>query len=148
MRVRVIDRFVTVWMLTAASVSWASPRCPSVVTEAAAKAVPGGKIIACKAEREHDKQQFEIKLDSDGKRIELDISPEGAVLQTEERVELAMVPAPVMTALAAKYPGSKAERAEKQTKTGSGVSYEIAFVDQGKRHEATFSADGTFLEAD
>ncbi len=50
-------------------------------------------------------------------------------------------------AFEAKYPKTKASKAEKQTKADGTVTYEIAFKDaKGKKHEATFKEDGTFVE--
>ncbi len=128
-------------------VGWAQPRCPTAVTDAALKAFPGAQLVSCKPETEHGKSQFEVKVDtSRSKRIELDISPDGALLLTEEQVALGEVPSAVLAAFSAKYPLAKAERAEKQTKGDGTVSYEIAFLHKGKRHEATFASDGAFIE--
>jgi len=53
----------------------------------------------------------------------------------------------VTAAFEAKYPKTKASKAEKQTKADGTVTYEIAFKDaKGKKHEATFKEDGTFVE--
>ena len=79
-------------------------------------------------------------------KLELDLSPAGALLKSEEKIALEALPAAVGKALIAKYPGAKATRAEKIALAGGKVSYEVAF-DAGKdRKEATFAADGTFVE--
>jgi hypothetical protein len=121
--------------------------CPDAVTSAVEKAYPQAKISKCKSEKEDGKVQFEVKLvTEEGKKLELDVSPEGAILQTEEVVAVADVPAAVSKAFAAKYPKAKIARAEKQTHADASVSYELAFqTDKGKK-EATFTADGKFVE--
>ena len=126
-------------VLALAAPAAASP-CPAVVTDAALHAHAGGVVKACKQETEHGKLQYEVKLAlKDGKPIEIDVDPDGTILVTEEYVELAAVPAAVMTAFAAKYPAARATKAEKQTASDGKVTYELAF---GAKKEATFTADG------
>ncbi len=69
----------------------------------------------------------------------------GRVLQTETIIAITDVPAKVMAAFSAKYPGAKSTRAEKQVRTGKGTFYEIKFDAQPKAKEATFSEDGAFI---
>jgi hypothetical protein len=118
--------------------------CPPTVTTAVAKAFPGAAISACKPAHEHGKDQFEVKLSrSGGDPIELDVAPDGTILQIEEKIAVDALPAAVKKAFAAKYPKATATRAEKQT-AGKDVRYEIAFRTDGGTKEATFSADGSF----
>lgn len=129
-------------ILLVATPAVAAPSCPTAVTDAIAKAFPKSKVDRCKAEKEHGHDQFEVRVTkSDAKKAEVDVAPDGKILQVEEKVAPAELPAAVKKAFAAKYPKAKAERAERQT-AGSDVSYEIAF---GAK-EATFKADGTFVE--
>jgi hypothetical protein len=122
--------------------------CPSAVKGAVEKAYPNSKVTGCKQENEKGKVQYEVKLKTkEEQALELDVSPEGSVLLTEQVVAESSVPQAVMTAFGAKYPKMKAARAEKQTKADGAVTYEIAFKDaKGKKHEATFKEDGTFVE--
>jgi hypothetical protein len=110
--------------------------CPKPVTGAIAKAYPKASVKSCKAEGAN----FEARLVHPD--LELDLAPDGTILATEEKVAVAALPEAVKKAFAARYPKAKAERAEKETTAGGKVSYEIAF---GKT-EATFAADGTFVE--
>ncbi len=134
--------------LMAPGLAVAKPGCPPPVKDAAQKAYPSSKVTACKEEKEKGKVQYEVKLETKkAKKLELDISPEGAVLLTEEEVATGSVPKAVTAAFEAKYPKTKASKAEKQTKADGSVTYEVAFKDaKGKRHEATFKEDGTFVE--
>ncbi len=120
----------------------AAPGCPTAVTDAIAKAFPKAKIVRCKAEKERGHDQFEVRVTkADTGKAEVDVAPDGTILQVEETIAPDALPAAVKKAFAAKYPKAKAARAEKQT-AGTSVSYEIAF---GAK-EATFKADGTFVE--
>ena len=121
--------------------------CPAAVTSAVDKKFPKSTVQVCKAEREDGHDQYEVKLTkADGSKVEVDVSPAGAILQTEEVVALDQVPAAVTKAFAAKYPKAKPTRAEKQTPATGKPSYELAFAVDGKRKEATFAEDGTFVE--
>ena len=122
--------------------------CPDPVKAAVDKAYPSSKIASCRHETEDGREQFEVKLTrTDGVAMELDVSPAGAILQTEEKVALSSVPDAVRKAFAAAHPKAKASRAEKETHADGGVFYELAFTGaDGKRHESTFSADGKHVE--
>jgi hypothetical protein len=121
--------------------------CPAPVSDAVQKAYPSSKVTACKQETEHGKVQYEVKLETkEAKKLELDITPEGSVIQTEESVAVAAVPKAVTSAFDAKYPKMKPTQAAKQTKADGTIAYELAWKDAKGRHEATFKEDGSFLE--
>jgi len=126
----------------------AKPACPPAVTDAAQKAYPSSKVTACKQEKDKGKIQYEVKLETkEAKKLELDISPEGSILLTEEVIAVSSTPQAVLKAFAAKYPQAKAASVDKQTHPDGTVTYEVAWKDaKGKHHEATFKDDGTFVE--
>jgi hypothetical protein len=129
------------------SVAWAADPCPPRVSEAASKVAPGASIVSCKRERERGKIQFAVKLKAaSSKVLELDITPEGVVLLIEEPVSVDAVPAPVRAGFALKFPNTKPHQAERQTHLDGAVTYELAFVEGGRKHEATFSAQGAFVD--
>ena len=132
---------------TGTAPSTSATACPAAVTASIAKEFPGATTTGCKAEHEDGRDQFEVKVvRSDGEKVEADVAPDGAMLQTEQVIPLDQVPAKVMTAFGAKYPGAKPVRAEKQVRTGKGSFYEIKFAAEPKAKEATFAEDGTFVE--
>ncbi len=125
----------------------ASRSCPSPVRNAVQKAYPGAKIASCKREKAEGSVQYEVKVTKHGSRnTEIDVTPAGEILQTEEQVDLKSVPELVAKGFADKYPTMKFDRAEKQTGREGKVTYELAFTDKMKKHEATFSEDGAFIE--
>lgn len=140
-------RTVAVLLVLATPVYGGAPSsCPAAVTTSIGKAFPSATIGACKAEREHGKDQFEVKLTTAGSApFVVDAAPDGTILQVEETIAIDALPAAVKKAFAAKYPQAKADRAEKQT-AGKDVRYEIAFSAESRRKEATFAADGRFVE--
>ncbi len=131
-----------VTLLPLAAPASASP-CPVNVTDAVLHAHAGAVVDACKQGTEDGKLLYEVKITlKGGKRAEVDVDPGGTILLTEESVGLAAVPPAVMTAFAAKFPGAKATKAEKQTASDGSVTYELAFGADAAEKEATFTADG------
>ncbi len=131
----------------AATASADPAACPDSVKQAISTQFPGSSIDKCKAEHEDGHDQTEVKLaDKDGQKLEADVGPDGTVLQIEQVVTLDQVPAKVMAAFTAKYPGASATRAEKQTRTGKPTAYELKVSGDAKVKEAAFAEDGTFLE--
>ncbi len=128
-----------------ASFAWAD--CPTAVTSAIANAFPKSKVASCKLEREHGHDQYEVKVSkADGSSAEVDVAPDGKIVQIEEKIPVDRVPAAVVKAFTAKYPKAKIDRAEKQTSAANEESYELAFATDKGRKEATFTADGKFVE--
>jgi hypothetical protein len=125
----------------------ASAECPAAVTAAVLKAHAGAAIASCKQEKENGKTQFEVKLAATaGKHIEIDVSPDGIILLTEETIALSDVPPAVTEAFAAKFGPATPTRAEMQTAADGRVTYELAFASGPKKKEATFASDGSFVE--
>lgn len=123
--------------------------CPASVTEAALAAHPGATVASCKQEREHGRTQYEVNLAAkEGGTLELDVAADGKILLTEEPISIGDVPAAVTQAFARMYPNVRATGAEKETSADGKITYELAFEASGKKKEATFAADGTFVEAE
>lgn len=131
-------------VVVALAPSIAAADCPTTVTDVAKKAFPDATISKCVAE----KKGFEVKMQrKDGSLVELDISDKGVVEQIEEVVPVSTVPEAVTRAFAARYPKMTILKAEKQTKAADkAVSFELSFKTDKGLKEATFKADGTFVE--
>lgn len=119
----------------------AAEGCPQPVPAAVTKAFPDATQGPCESETEDGTTIFEIKIKkSDGTSAEIELSPDGTIIATEEVV--AAMPDGVAKAFAAKYPGATASRIEKITSPGKPATFEVKFG--GK--EATFSETGDFVE--
>ncbi|MBL0220798.1 MAG: PepSY-like domain-containing protein [Myxococcales bacterium] len=117
--------------------------CPPAVAAAVTKAFPDATQRGCEGEHEDGMEIYEVKLaKADGGTAEVEVSPDGTIVQVEKVIATAMLPEPVATAFAAKYPGVTATRVERVTRPAKGASFEIKFA--GK--EATFSETGAFVE--
>ena len=85
-------------------------------------------------------------MKADGGKVEVDVGPDGKILQIEEAIGVDKLPAAVLKAFAAKYPKAKVDTAEKQTPASGTPSYELAFASGAGRKEATFTEAGQFVE--
>lgn len=132
----------TLLLALLATPALADTTCPKAVTDGVMKAFPKSKITKCHPEHEDGKDIFEAKITrADGMKAEVDVGPDGSILQIEEKIAVDKLPDAVKKAFAARYPKAKAERAEKQT-AGKTVTYEVAFGET----EATFAENGKFIE--
>ncbi len=121
--------------------------CPAPVTAAISKAYPAATVESCKKEVEKGTTVYEVKVTTkQGSKIEIDVAPDGKILQTEEKISLQAVPKAVMDAFTAKYKDAKATGAERQTKADGSIQYELKFGAGKQRKEVTFSESGKFLE--
>lgn len=121
--------------------------CPAAVTGAITRAFPKASIARCKAEHEHGADQFSVNVvRADGTKAEVDVSPDGTLLQIEEPIALDRVPAAVARAFAARYPKARLAGAEKQTPAHGSARYELTFASDAGRKEVTFTEEGKFIE--
>ena len=121
--------------------------CPAPVKAAIAKAYPGSTVESCKKEVEKGTTLYEVKVTTkQSLKIELDVAPDGKILQTEQKVSLETVPKAVLEGFHAKYKDVKPTAAEKQIKADGTVQYELAFADGKKKREVTLSESGKILE--
>jgi len=123
-----------------------SVKCPDAVSAAIKKAFPTGTIRSCKAEHEDGADQFEVKVKNGTTKLEVDVAPDGTIKQIEQRIAVDSVPAAVMKAFAAKYPKAEATRAERQQHADKSVCFELGFKTEQRKHEATFTDAGAFVE--
>lgn len=131
----------------ASTTASADDACPAPVKTTLEQKFPKSTITRCKAEREHGRDQFEVKLSkADGAKIEVDVSPDGKILQVEEKISVDKVPAAVTKAFGQRYPKAKLDAAEKQTPSEGAPTYELEFTTDKGRKEATFTEDGKFVE--
>ena len=140
------------WIVAFAAVSAAAAPalagpCPEAVKAAALAGRAGASIASCKAETEKGKTQYEVKVAlPDRKTLEIDVTPDGKVLKTEEKIAVAEVPAAALRGLFAKYKDAKVEAAERQVLADGSVQFEVRFRAGKAAKEATLDAQGKLLE--
>lgn len=114
--------------------------CPASVTATVTRTYPDGKLGPCEAEHEDGKDIYEVKVTLPSGDLEVELSTEGVITQTEQVVPT--MPEPVAKAFAAKYPGEQVSRVERHTRPGKADTFEVRF---GAK-EATFTDAGEFVE--
>ncbi len=123
--------------------------CPEAVKAAIEKAYPGATVDSCKQEKEKGITLFEVKVTTkDAKKLEIDVAPDGKLLQTEEKVAVESVPQTVMDGFHAKYKDAKPSAAEKQVKADGTVQYELTIGAGKQKKEITLSLAGKVLEVE
>jgi len=109
----------------APKLSWPAP-----VEAAFKKAYPNATVKVVSKETENGKVQYEVESMDGSQARDLIYLADGTLVLYEELVPQADVPAPVMTALKAKYPKATITRAEKLFQNGT-MNYELVLKGQG-----------------
>jgi len=144
----VLNRWIVFVAAASAAVAPAlAGDCPAAVKAAALEGRAGASIASCKAETEKGKTQYEVKVALRDKRtLEIDVTPDGKVLKTEEKIAVSEAPAAVAAGLRAKYRDAKIEGVERQELADGSVQFEVKFRAGKTVKEATFDALGKLLE--
>jgi len=118
-------------------------KVPAVAKAAADKAIPGVRWVTAEKEHEHGKMVYELKgLDPKGKKVKVEVSPDGNQVTVEETVPLNTVPSVVKAAADKAIPGVTWKTAEQETE-GRRTVYELKGHDSNrKRVKVTVSPDG------
>jgi uncharacterized membrane protein YkoI len=124
-------------------------RVPAAAKAAADKAVPGVRWKKAEKEQEDGKTIYELKgRDPKGKKIEVEVSPDGKQVSVEEKISLDAVPTAVKQAADKAVPGAKWKWAEQENEGGK-TFYELKGRDpKGKKVKLEISADGKQVTAE
>jgi len=118
---------------------------PPAVRATADKTVPGVKWEKAETETEQGQAVYELKgRDSSNREVEVEVTPEGTLVEAETEIPLEEVPIVVREALKARLPNFKPEEIESVSK-GIGPSG-FEFEGRGERNkkiEVFISADGS-----
>jgi hypothetical protein len=118
---------------------------PKPVLDAVTKKYPSAKLVAFESSDEDGKLLYEIGLEQNGTKMDVELAPDGKIEVEETVIKRSDIPAPVKTGLAgSKYKGWKMEKIErviKQEKTDN-PEYELLVSSKGKRFEVVFDKDG------
>ncbi len=116
---------------------------PPAVQAAVKEQTKTATLVGLNKEVEKGKTVYEVETKVNGKTRDLLLDATGAVVETEDEVDLDIIPAAAKAAIQKKASGGAIQKVEKLTK-GSSVAYEAAIKTKtGKTVEATVNADGT-----
>lgn len=105
---------------------------PAPVLAAFKAAYPHATIKAAAEEKENGKVVWEVESTDNGLGRDLLYTPEGSVVEIEEEVPTAQLPAPVIAAVEAQYPAARIVKGEKVTR-GTTVSYELQLAGAARK---------------
>ena len=119
---------------------------PPAVEHTVAAQTQGATIRGFNEEQENGKTYFEAELTVNGHSKDILIDPTGAVVEVEEQVEFASLPAAVQSGLQTKAGSGKLGKVESITKHDKLVAYEAKVMTNGKRSEVQVGPDGKPLD--
>ncbi len=116
---------------------------PPAVQKAVKEQTKDANLVGLSKEREKGKTFYEAETKVSGKTRDLLFDASGAVVDVEEEVDLASIPAAAKAAIEKKSAGGTIEKVESVTH-GQVVSYEAAIKTKaGKKIEYSVNADGS-----
>ena len=128
----------------AAETSVRSGDVPPAVTAALAKRFPDARVSHWSKETEHGQTTYEASVTEGLTKRDAVFAEDGSLLDIEQAIAIAHLPAQVSNAVAASYPHAGIRKAEKILH-GSEVRYEVDLT-HASRHELLISSDGKILE--
>lgn len=126
---------------------------PQFVVDAVAAALPGASLIAASREEEDGQTTYEVLARTGEGDFEVDVAPDGTVLEVEpaadeERpIAPSDLPAAVRAAVEATVPGGRITEAARQSIRGQ-VVYDVEVDVRGEKYDLEVAEDGTVLEVD
>lgn len=106
----------------------------------------GATIKGFTEETENGKTTYEIEMVVQGHTKDVELDPNGAILEIEEQVATNSLPANVKAGLMAKAAGGQILKVESLTKNGKLVAYEAKVLSAGKKSEIQVGPDGKPLD--
>ena len=110
----------------------AAPSAPAPILAAFEAAYPHATMKSAAAEKEDGKVVWEVESTENGLGRDLLYTPDGTVVEIEEEVPSAQLPAPVTAAVKAQYPAARIVTGEKVTR-GATVVYELQLAGAARK---------------
>ena len=119
---------------------------PPAVARTVAAQSRGAKVRGYSREQENGQTYYEVELRVRGHTKDVLIDTTGAVVEIEEEVKLADLPAAVREGLVAGAGSGKIETVESVTKGGQITAYEAHVRTNGKESEVKVGPDGKHVD--
>jgi hypothetical protein len=119
---------------------------PPAVEQTVAAHTQSATIRGFNEEKENGKTYYEAELTVNGHSKDILIDPTGAVVEIEEQVDFASLPATVQSGLQAKAGSGKLGKVESISKHDKLVAYEAKVMTNGKRSEIQVGPEGKPLD--
>lgn len=121
------------------------PELPPAVEKAVVEQSKGATIRGFSEEKENGRTTYEVEMLVDGHSKDVQMDPNGAVIEIEERVDLQVVSSEVRAGLQAKAGKGKITKVESITKKISWSPMKRVVTD-GKKSEVQVGVDGKLLD--
>jgi len=125
---------------------------PKAVIDGVAKKYPAGKRVGFEREDEEGKTIYEVKVVNDGHKIDVDVTPDGRIVEEEEEIAFSTTPDAVKKALTAspKFGKWTVKRAEKVVHADKpdAPEFELLLTSGKNVAEVVFAADGKQLKVE
>src|ERR1700676_1086119 len=119
---------------------------PAVVEKTVVEQSKGATIRGFNEEKENSQTTYEVEMVVNGHSKDVQIDAHGVVIEVEEEVSMAALPAEVRGGLQAKAGKGKVAKVESITKRDKLVAYEAQVVTDGKKSEVQVGPDGKPLD--
>jgi hypothetical protein len=122
-------------------------KLPKAVTEAVKKRFPDAELKSAEKEKEDGKTVYEVAIENKGQKIEVTLTPEGAIIEIEKQISAKDLPKSAAEALEKKYPKATYKVIEEVIKVKDGKEtleyFEILLVTADKKKvEVSVTAEG------
>jgi len=121
---------------------------PKAVQKTVHEQSKGAIINGLSKEVEQGKTYYEAELKVNGRGKDILIDSAGAIVEVEEEVTMASLPAAVKTAIKAKAGKGRVVKVESITKNNALVAYEAKINTAGKKSEIRVGPDGKLIDSE
>ena len=121
---------------------------PTTVQAKSKDAVGNATVRNCVKDVSDGKTTYELETMLDGRSKDITFDSDGTVLEVEQQVDAASLPASVASAFHKAAEGGSMGKIESLTRGDKIVSYEGVVTRLGKRSEIAFRPDGASMKAD
>jgi uncharacterized membrane protein YkoI len=119
---------------------------PAPVEKTVGEVSQGATIKEFSKEMENGKTTYEVEMAVNGDARDVEIDPNGTVVEIEEEVAMNALSAEVKEGLTAKAASAKIRKVESITKQGKIVAYEAKVEKDGKKSEIQVGPNGKPLD--
>jgi hypothetical protein len=128
-------------------------KVPKAVLDAVKKRFPNAQVVEAAKETEKGKTEYEVTVKDAGKKIDVTLTPEGAITMIEKEIAAKDLPKAVAEALVKKYPKAAFKRVEEVIKVANGkeaLAYYEALLETAdkKSVEVEVGSDGKIIRTE
>jgi hypothetical protein len=143
MKIAIVTAVLSATVVLGAETKVKMESLPATVQSAIKGQIKDATILGITSEKENGKTTYEVETKVNRKGRDLTFDQKGAVVETEDEVDLDSIPAAAKASLQKRAATGTITKVEKVTE-GSAVSYEAEIKTKaGKSIEAGVNADGT-----